>query len=220
MKNIKAVILDLDNTIGNRNIYSYKLIKEIIKNNVKDIEKDPLLFETMAQDLYTFDESGNAKKNDTFRRFNEKYKTNIGKDYDIGKYWSENLAKYCIPFDDAIETLEYLKTKYKLGIITNGLGHEQREKIKNAKIDKYFDAIIISDEVKCAKPDKQIYEIALKQLNVDASEAVFVGDTFSLDIKGAIDSGLEAIWFKQDSYRPCDYAIKTINKLSNLKRHL
>jgi putative hydrolase of the HAD superfamily len=49
--------------------------------------------------------------------------------------------------------------------------------IENLKLDKYFDFVIASSLVGCEKPNKSIYEQALKLAgNVYAENALHVGD--------------------------------------------
>lgn len=220
MENIKAVLLDLDNTIGNRNKYCYNLFKKILMDNIPGIEKQPLIFETMLQELYTWDEAGNTYKYDNFSKFEKKYKIRIKEFDNIQEYWRNNLGKFFELFPESLDTIKYLKTKYKLAIVTNGTSVSQNLKLDNSNIREYFDYIAISEEAGFAKPDVRIYELALQHLNVRPSEAVFVGDTFQLDIKGAIDAGLNAIWVNQDPNRPCSYPVTTIRNISELKQLL
>ncbi len=74
-----------------------------------------------------------------------------------------------------LEFIRSLKPKYKIGLISNawdGL----RAYIEREKFADVFDAMIISAEVRAAKPDPKIYQIALEQLQVKPKEAVFVDD--------------------------------------------
>jgi FMN phosphatase YigB (HAD superfamily) len=52
---------------------------------------------------------------------------------------------------------------------------------------------VVSAQINIRKPSPQIFEKALKKLGIDASRAVFVGDTPSMDIKGARNAGIKAI---------------------------
>ncbi len=54
---------------------------------------------------------------------------------------------------------------------------------------KYFDAIITSDLVGYCKPDKHIYEAALRLLRVEPSKAIFVDDN-DANVEGALNAGL------------------------------
>lgn len=71
----------------------------------------------------------------------------------------------------------------------------QREKIEKTGLQKYFDEIIISGEVGFTKPTKEIFEIAYKKLNVKPEECIMIGDKLDVDVKAALNAGMEAIWF-------------------------
>jgi putative hydrolase of the HAD superfamily len=58
-----------------------------------------------------------------------------------------------------------------------------------------FDVAVFSAEVKLAKPDPKIYELALAKLAVNAEEAVFVDDV-SDNIEAARAVGMHGIQFK------------------------
>ena len=66
--------------------------------------------------------------------------------------------------------------------------------MKLTKITNYFNSINISGEIGFSKPSKEIFEIACKRINEKAENCLMVGDSFKLDIQGALNSGLNAIW--------------------------
>jgi putative hydrolase of the HAD superfamily len=66
-------------------------------------------------------------------------------------------------------------------------------------IEKYFETILISEWEGMKKPDHEIFEKALKQLNVLANECVYIGDHRENDIKAARKVGMKTIW-KKDIY--------------------
>ncbi len=92
-----------------------------------------------------------------------------------------------------LEFIRSLKPKYKIGLISNawdGL----RAYIEREKFADVFDAMIISAEVRAAKPDPKIYQIALEQLQVKPKEAVFVDD-LPANIEGCERLGMKGIRF-------------------------
>jgi putative hydrolase of the HAD superfamily len=58
-----------------------------------------------------------------------------------------------------------------------------------------FDVELFSCEVSMVKPEPEIYEHALRQVNLDASECIFVGDGGSNDLEGARAVGLVLFLF-------------------------
>lgn len=95
---------------------------------------------------------------------------------------------------EILSFLRSLRGNYKTGLISNAWS-DLRDYIVREKFDDAFDHIIISAEVGVAKPEAEIYNIALKQAGVSPHEAVFVDD-FYVNIKGCEEVGMKGIHFK------------------------
>jgi HAD superfamily hydrolase (TIGR01549 family) len=98
----------------------------------------------------------------------------------------------------AIETLERLQGRFKLGLVTNGETDSQRGRLQATGLDRFFDAALISDEAGCAKPDPRIFELALEALGVKARETLFVGDSVEHDYAGAQGAGIDFCYYQPD----------------------
>lgn len=96
--------------------------------------------------------------------------------------------------DDARPTLEYLRTRYRLRLITNGPSATQRAKIARFGLERYMEVLVVSEEVGCAKPDPAIFTHALALMRSGPAEALYVGDSPDYDLCGAAAAGLAAIW--------------------------
>jgi epoxide hydrolase-like predicted phosphatase len=95
---------------------------------------------------------------------------------------------------DLLNFIRSLKGRYKTGLISNAWD-DLRAYILKEKFDDAFDYMIISAEVKAAKPSARIYQIALEQLGVSPSEAVFVDD-FIDNIEACQKLGIKGIHFR------------------------
>lgn len=93
-----------------------------------------------------------------------------------------------------LEFLRSLRGTHQTGLISNAWS-DLRDYIVREKMDDAFDHIIISAEVGVAKPEAKIYQLALEQAGVSASEAVFVDD-FYINIEGCQKVGMKGIHFK------------------------
>ncbi len=60
---------------------------------------------------------------------------------------------------------------------------------------QFFDVTVFSDEVGCRKPDKRIFDLAVKGLGTEPSNTVHVGDNPEADIWGAKQAGMRAVLF-------------------------
>jgi putative hydrolase of the HAD superfamily len=98
-------------------------------------------------------------------------------------------------FPHAHETLQYLQGKYTLHLISNGFKESSEMKIGNTNIGGYFQHVIISENVGVNKPDKAIFEHALQLAGAEKSESLMIGDSLEADVYGALNFGMDAIYF-------------------------
>ena len=99
--------------------------------------------------------------------------------------------------DGALEVLEYAQSRYRLGLITNGLKEVQRPRLTNTGIGDYFEFIAISDEVGVAKPHPAFFDHVQRQMGDPPRDKVLViGDNPNADIRGALDYGYGACWLR------------------------
>ncbi len=82
----------------------------------------------------------------------------------------------------------------RIGIVTNGPAALQRAKIDLLGVDGLADFALVSGEFGSWKPDRAIFEEALRLGGADADDALMVGDSLEHDIAGANDAGLRTVW--------------------------
>ena len=98
--------------------------------------------------------------------------------------------------EGAREMLEYLKAKgYKIGMISNGFYEVQYRKMRSSKIEHFFDVVVLSDDLGVNKPDRRIFDHALKKAGAKADSSIIIGDNPDTDIVGAVAAGWKAIYF-------------------------
>ena len=119
-------------------------------------------------------------------------------------YW-ETVKKKTTLFPETLSTLKELSAKYQLGLISNTQGqrHSGTHRLSQfPELEKYFQEIIIAGENDIApKPGPQPFHRCLQALSLKPSEAVYVGDDFRIDVCGAKDVGLHAIWLQHHSVK-------------------
>ena len=120
------------------------------------------------------------------------------------EYWETVKAKTTL-FPETIKVLKDLSFNYQLGLISNTQGQRQSGAHRFSQfpeLEKYFQEIIIAGEDGIApKPDPQPFHLCLDSLNLKPSEAVYVGDDFRIDVCGAKDVGLHAVWLQHHSVK-------------------
>jgi putative hydrolase of the HAD superfamily len=121
-------------------------------------------------------------------------------------------------FPHTIEILNYLKEKdYKMHLITNGFESVQMQKIKNANIAHYFTEVVTSETSNSLKPNKEIFEFALKTTNATLSESIMIGDNETADIQGGINIGMDTVFVNHLNVAPTIPATYTITHLKELE---
>lgn len=139
---------------------------------------------------------------------------------------------YFRPFLENIEkeknlydTLKTLKDNgYQLAIISNTPYFKEvnEECLEEAGIDGLFDEIIFSYDVRIAKPKREIFEYALRLLNVKGEECIMVGDSLMNDMAPASDLGMKCFWLNiknDDNYLNVSNMTE-IDRLSDLVEKL
>jgi YjjG family noncanonical pyrimidine nucleotidase len=106
-------------------------------------------------------------------------------------------------YPGALALLDWLTTRVRLGLVTNGIGSVQRGRIDRLDLGDTFDAIVISGEVGTSKPGPDIFALALEALGEpDRSDCVMVGDNLGSDVQGGINAGIDTIWFNPQQTVP------------------
>ena len=127
-------------------------------------------------------------------------------------------------FPDVYEVLERIRQEYRIGLVSNftDSGFLLRS-LRKFGIDDYFETIVVSDTIGWRKPHPRIFQNFLDSMNIEAKEAVYVGDNPEADIKGAQNTGITAVLInrqgdegrKQGDIIP-DYTISSLMELEEL----
>lgn len=124
----------------------------------------------------------------------------LGLSHDVIPYqFEDDYVRICPTktnlFPGAHQTLQYLQQKYRLHLISNGFKESTELKVITTDIGRYFDHVIISEVVGVNKPDKAIFEHALNLSSAKKHESLMIGDSVEADIRGALNFGMDAIYF-------------------------
>lgn len=87
------------------------------------------------------------------------------------------------------------KHNYQIGLITNGPSRSQWEKIVQIGAEDFFDSILVSGDLSCEKPQPEIFHLACRQLNVQATKSCMIGDKLETDILGGKLAGMAATFW-------------------------
>jgi putative hydrolase of the HAD superfamily len=108
--------------------------------------------------------------------------------------FSDCFARSLTMDDDLPSLLERLHEKYKLAVVSNmSFAEAIFKSLRKLDIAKHFDAIIVSGVLGWRKPAPRIFREALSALDIEAEEAIFVGDSPMADIEGAKRMGMKTV---------------------------
>ena len=226
-KGVTDVFFDVDHTLWDFEKNSALTFKKILKycdvevslNDFLKVYK-PINFECWKR----YREEKITQKELRYQRFSRTFKgLNIQVSDQLidqlSKAYIEHLSSNTHVFKHTFEILDYLKPKYKLHIITKGPQAVQDKKLKKSKLYSYFDQVINSEMAGVKKPNRHIFNLALKLANTQAKYSVMVGDNTEADILGAKAVGFKTIHFNSNE-EPKHDVCPIINELIEIKNFL
>tara|TARA_R110002049_G_scaffold271188_1_gene448343 strand:+ start:105 stop:794 length:690 start_codon:yes stop_codon:yes gene_type:complete len=225
--NITDVFFDLDHTLWDFDKNSALTFEKIFNINNISVNTYDFLhhYETINLEYWKLYREEKIEKqalrfgrlNDAFRAIN--YKVEIDLIYKLSEDYITHLTTFNNLFENTLEVLDYLSGKYSLHIITNGFEEVQYKKLSHSKIIHYFSTITNSEMVGVKKPNPKIFNYALKQADTEVNNSIMIGDSYEADILGAINVGMDVIFFDVKSSSK-NHGIKQIDKLLDLKNYL
>ena len=216
MKEYKAIFLDWDDTIGDWSGAEHQALRDIYTNYHLDAlyaTAEDYIAAYKPYNLELWGMYGRGEVTKEWLHFQRFYKPierlqdatlQDGKAYSLeemahkmGNEFLQLTNKYFSVLPGAAEVVRALVKKYPLTIISNGFKEVQYYKFAHSGLAECFAHTIISEEVGINKPQPGIYNIALQLNHVTADEAVMIGDSYSSDIQGAKNAGIDQIWLHE-----------------------
>ena len=202
----KHLFFDLDNTLWDFEKNSHETFNELYDYHLAGLNKIPsvkaffdayTIHNTRLWGLYresriTKDELKDTRFLITLQEFGVDDK---GLASTLSDEYTYRSPRKGILFPGTIETLENLKDRFQLHIITNGFEEIQHVKLEFAGLTKYFEYLITSEQAGSKKPDAKIFNFALEQAGAKAEESLMIGDDLEVDIIGAKTIGMDTVFF-------------------------
>lgn len=188
--NYEAVIFDLDDTL-----YSEK---EYVRSGYREISRYLTMVGDCEKKLWDAFEKKEQAVDSVLQR--EGIYCRGLKEECLERYRGQSPELHFYP--GVKEMLAELRRKgKKLGVLTDGRPEGQRKKIKSLQLERYVDAVVITDELGGAvyrKPCEAGFLEVCRRLDVLPSSAVYIGDNLQKDWNGARGAGLDFIWFRNE----------------------
>jgi len=116
-------------------------------------------------------------------------------------------------FNDVLPTLEALRVKYALGILSNGNSYPER-----CGLEGMFQFVVFSQDHGVEKPNPRLFQIAVEKAGCSKQQLLHVGDSLEDDVTGAINAGVKCVWLNRKRARndlnlKIDYEISFLSEL-------
>jgi YjjG family noncanonical pyrimidine nucleotidase len=223
---IKYILFDLDGTLIDFIKGEKMAFIDTIKKHMNYIPSDLECKRFSDINEYYFNEFKEGRmdrKTFHFNRFKEIYEY-LKYDGDIinsNDYYINSLKYQAELYDDVLDTLNYLKNKYRLFIATNGMTSVQIKRLEIANINNYFEKNYISEDIGYNKPDIEFFNYIFNDLNdYDKDKYIIIGDRIDSDILGAINSGIKSIYLNRENNSYDNVPNYVINSLLEIKNIL
>jgi HAD superfamily hydrolase (TIGR01549 family) len=118
-------------------------------------------------------------------------------------------------FDDVIPTLEALRGRVKLALLTNNpYGADVLDR-HGLHVD-VFDCVVVADPA-VRKPNPRAFTPLLDALDLAPNDIRYVGDSVRADVEGALGAGLRSVWINRwNDPWPAPEGVVAITSLSEL----
>jgi putative hydrolase of the HAD superfamily len=226
MRKYKHLFFDLDNTLFDFGASEKLVLHDLYENQLVDSEFSSFeefneIYEGINERLWIDYRAHRVNKEGVkYGRFRETLLQKNIEDESLARYMGDSFVKMCTENDTLVEgakeVIATLYEKYDLHIVSNGFVEAQYRKLELTGLRTYFKGITLSEEIKTQKPNRQFFEHAFKMVNARKSESLVIGDSWESDIEGAINFGVDAIYFSYYGEKPKKSEIKTIFKLNEL----
>lgn len=201
MDKIKSVFFDIDNTLYDSTLQAEMVrrnaIKAMIEAGLEIDEEDGL--KALMETVERFGSNYQYHFDDLLKRFGRDRNPRIIAAGIVAYHTTK--AAYLVPYPDTVPTLLALRDScYRLGIITEGRGVKQWEKLIRLGLQHFFHAVVISEEVGMEKPGKEMFLKAAEAIGSRPEECLMVGDRLDKDITGAKKAGMSTVQIMRGKY--------------------
>lgn len=116
-------------------------------------------------------------------------------------------------YEDVLPTLNILREKYRLGLLSNGNSYPAR-----CGLDDMFSFVVFSQDIGTDKPSPRFYQIAVERAGCLKKELLHIGDSLENDVIGARNCGITSVWLNREQVKPetdveIEYEVSSLSEL-------
>jgi len=115
----------------------------------------------------------------------------------------EHTPAHLDPYPGVRQLLEQLAAQVPLGLVSDGEPAGQQAKLDALDLASSFTTVVLSDTLgrEHRKPDPLPFRVAVCNLDVTPTRAIYIGDRPSKDVAGAVAAGLAAVRVRTGEWR-------------------
>ena len=234
LHSVKTIFFDLDDTVWWFSHNSLLALRHIYdKHHLSDICHDyDRFFDVYHKHnsaLWKQYAQGEIKKDllvaERFRRTLDELGSHDGNETERAALLNEEYLAYLATLptlvDGAREAITELRSRgFKIAVLSNGFAGVQQQKLRSAGVEQIIDHIVLSDDCGITKPQRGLFDYALKVTDSEPENTVMVGDDYLTDIDGAKRAGWRTVFYnpngKEDTLHCCDAIITHMGQLPDL----
>lgn len=194
------LIFDADGTLFDFRLGETTALKLTTRRH--DVEYSPHLhdvYKVISADLWGRFERGEIDlktlRVDRFGRLFEELEIDVDPE-SFNTDFMRDLGQQTQLLPGAEDAVRDLSSRCRLLLATNGIAVVQRARFSSASIRRYFEDVVISDEIGVAKPQREYMDVVFAKMgDPPRSEVLMIGDSLSSDIAGGVEYGIDTCWF-------------------------
>lgn len=230
MKPYIDLFIDLDGTLwdfsnnAKTTLYEIFQLHNLKKSGVESFQIFLSTYQEINTELWDLFREGQINKDflsiERFRKTLAKLSQDEQKASEMAQQYLSWSSEKTRLYPGVIETLEYLKPKYSMHILTNGFNEVQYKKIDNSGLSPYFRTIITSDNAGAKKPEKAFFDYAFLHTQANPEKTLMIGDNEEVDIAGAVNVNMDQVFVNQDERKALGlkptFEVKQFYELKNI----
>jgi putative hydrolase of the HAD superfamily len=220
MKNLKAVVFDLDDTLYSEREYVRSGFRAVGQWAEERLGLSQAIVRAELQALFDAE-----FRTDAFQWWLSEQGLPESLLEEMMRVFRTHTPRITL-YPDALRALEGLQPGYRLGLVTEGRRMNQQAKVRALGLERWLSAIVILGEEDSAewKPGRKPFDRVLGMLSVAGGEAAYVGDNPRKDFRGAREAGMatirirrpEGLHAQDEPATPADAPDREIDSLERL----
>ena len=196
-----CILFDADNTLLDFDAAESKALADTLRNyGIEPDAETVQTYRTINGELWRQLEKGQIRRDklmaERFTRFLKAVNA-AGSGAEMNQYYLDQLSTHPdLAAPNVLDVMKELAEVATLAVVTNGFDRVQSRRVAESGLKEFVEEVFVSEKLDSEKPNRRIFDAALRALGVENREHVLVvGDGLSSDIQGGANAGLDTCWY-------------------------